>query len=174
MVPWIGEQPYTKLLFWQFSNTILYPKIVGQIPDQNLNVWLFSNPGDKVQIHIKSTGQICPVVLHLFWTFSPGFENNHKFKCWSSIFPTILLENCQNNISVYGGSSIQGKKSYSYSNFIKTGSQSKTYERIFFFYNLGFPTFHLMRRVIPVTAVKTCWPNIDRYTKPVKRPLVWK
>ena len=28
-------------------------------------------------------GQICPIVLHLFWILSPGFENNHSFKCWS-------------------------------------------------------------------------------------------
>ena len=55
-----------------------------------------------------SKGQICPVVLHLFWTLSPGFENNHTFECWSGIFPTIL-ENCQNNVSVYGFSQIQGK-----------------------------------------------------------------
>ena len=26
-----------------------YVKIVGKIPDQHLNVWLFSNPGDKVK-----------------------------------------------------------------------------------------------------------------------------
>ena len=80
-VPRIGEQPYTEMLFWQFSNIIIYVKIVGKIPDQHLNVWLFSNPGDKVQILVESTGQICPVVLHLFWTLSPGFENNHTFKC---------------------------------------------------------------------------------------------
>ena len=48
-----------------------------------------------------------------FRTLSPGFENNHIFKCWSGIFPNILtymsmLENCLNNISVYGCSPIQG------------------------------------------------------------------
>ena len=37
------------MLSWQFSNIIKYFKIVGKIPDQHLNVWLFSNPGDKVQ-----------------------------------------------------------------------------------------------------------------------------
>ena len=110
------------MLFWQFSNIIIYVKIIGKIPDQNLSVWLLSNPGDKVQILVESTGQICPVVLHLFWTLSPGFENNHTFKCWSGIFPTILtymimLENCQNNISVYGCSPIQGTKFYSCQNF---------------------------------------------------------
>ena len=48
------------MLFWQFSNKIIYVKIVGKIPDHHLNVWLFSNPGDKVQILVESTGQICP------------------------------------------------------------------------------------------------------------------
>ena len=26
--PWIGEQPYTEMLFWQFSNIIIYVKIL--------------------------------------------------------------------------------------------------------------------------------------------------
>ena len=77
----MGEQPYTEILFWQFSNKIIYVKIVGNLPDQHLNVWLFSNPGDKVKILVESTGQICPIVLHPFWTFCPGFESNHTFKC---------------------------------------------------------------------------------------------
>ena len=120
------------MLFRQFSNIIIYVKIFGKIPDQHLNVWLFSNPGDKVQILVESTGQICPVVLHLFWTLSPGFENNQTFKCWSGIFPTILtymimLENSQNNISVYGCSPIQGTTFYSCWNLMKPGSQSGTY-----------------------------------------------
>ena len=97
----------------------------------NKSVWLFSNPGDKVQILVKSMGQICPIVLYLFWTLSPRFENNHTLKCWSGIFPTILtymimLENCQNNISVYGCSPIQGTKFYSCWNLMTPGSQSGT------------------------------------------------
>ena len=120
------------MLLWQFSNIIKYVKIIGKIPDQHLSVWLFSNPGDKVQILVESTGQICPIVLHLFWTSSPGFENTHTTKCWSGIFARILtymnmLENCQNNISVYGCSAIQETKFYSCWNFIKPGSQSGTY-----------------------------------------------
>ena len=122
------------MLFWQFSNIILYFKIVGKIPDQHLRVWLFSNPGNNVQILVESTGQICPVVLHLFWTLSPGFENNHTFRCWSGNFPTILtyiivLENCQINISVYGCSPIQGTKFNFCWNLMKPGSQSGTYRR---------------------------------------------
>ena len=48
------------MLLWQFFKIIIYVKIVGKIPDQHLNVWLFSNPGDMVHIHVESTGQICP------------------------------------------------------------------------------------------------------------------
>ena len=55
--------------------------MVGKIPDQHLSVWVISNPGDKVQILVESTGKICPVVLIRLWTLSPGFENNHTFKC---------------------------------------------------------------------------------------------
>ena len=102
-----------------------------ELPDQHLSVWLFSNPGDKVQILVESTAQNCPVVLHLCWTLSPGFENKHTFKCWSGIFPTILtymimLEDCQNNISVYGCSPIKGTKLSSCWNLMKPGSQSGT------------------------------------------------
>ena len=67
-----------------------------------------------------------------FLDLAPGFENIHTFKCWSGIFPTILtytimLENCQNNISVYGCSPIQGTTFYSCWNLMKPGSQSRTY-----------------------------------------------
>ena len=53
----IGEQPYTEMLFWHFSNIIIYVKIVGKIPDQRLSVWLFSNPGKKDQKRWRTTGQ---------------------------------------------------------------------------------------------------------------------
>ena len=95
-------------------------------------VWLSSNPGDKVQKRYRTTGQICPVLLTRIWTLSPGLENNHTNKCWSGIFPTILtyiimLENCQNNILVYGCSPIQGTQFYSCWNFMKPGSQNGTH-----------------------------------------------
>ena len=129
--PGLENNHTLKCCFWQFSNIIKYVMIVGKIPDQHLSVCLLSNPGDKVQILAKSTGHVCPVVFHLFWTLSPGFENNHTFKCWSGIFPTILtymimLENCQNNISVYGCSPIQGTKFYFCWNLMKPGSLSGT------------------------------------------------
>ena len=87
-------------------------------------VWLFSNPGDKVQIHVKSTGQICPVVLHVF--VPCPLDLTITIHSNAGIFPTILtymimLENCQSNISVNGGSPIQGKKFYSCLNLLKPG-----------------------------------------------------
>ena len=45
--------------------------MIGKIPDQHLSVWLFSNPGDKVQILFESMGQICPVVVHFFLDLVP-------------------------------------------------------------------------------------------------------
>ena len=110
------------MLFWQFSNIITYVKIVGKIPDQHLSVWLISNQGDNVQILVESTGQICPVVLHLFWTLSPGLENNHTLKCWSDIFPTILL--CW-KIATFKCMVVL--QFYSSWNLMKPGSQSGTY-----------------------------------------------
>ena len=117
------------MLFWQFCNIIIFVKIVGKIPDQHLNVWLVSNPGDKVQKRWRTTGQICPMLSTRIWTLSPGLEIKHTFKCWSDIFPTILtymimLENCQNNISAYGCSPIQGTKFYPCWNLMKPGSRS--------------------------------------------------
>ena len=61
------------MLLWQFSNIIICVKIVGKIQDQHLGVRVFSNPGDMIQILVESTGQIYPVVLHLFWILSPVF-----------------------------------------------------------------------------------------------------
>ena len=112
---------------------------MSRLLEKHLIVWLFSNPGDNVQILVESAGQIWPVDLYPFWTLSPGFENNRTFKCWSGIFPNILtymimLENCLNNISMYGCSPIQGKFFYSCGNFTKPGSQSGKY--IYFFKNI--------------------------------------
>ena len=118
------KKPYTEMLFWQF------PNIVGKIPDQHLNVWLFSNPGDRVQKRWRTMGKICPVLSTRIWTLSPGLENNHTLKCVYGIFPTtlnkIMLEKCQNNISVYGCSPIQGTTFCSCWNLLKPGSQSGT------------------------------------------------
>ena len=53
----------------------MYMKIVEKIPDQHLNVWIFSNLEDKVQKRWKTTGQTCPVLSTRIWTVSPGLEN---------------------------------------------------------------------------------------------------
>ena len=131
------------MLFWQFSNVIIYVKIVGKIPDQHLNVWLISNPGDKVQKRWRTTGQIRPALSTRIWTLSPGLENSHTLKYWSGIFPTIftyiiMLENCQNNISVYGCSQIQGTIFYSCWNLMKPGSQSGTSAKLNIVYCWNF------------------------------------
>ena len=103
-----------------------------KIRDQHLNVWLFQNPGDKIQKRWRTMRQICPVLSTRIWTLSPELENNQTLKSWSGIFPTILrymimLENCQNNISVYDCFPIQGTKFYSW-NLMKPGFQSGTYK----------------------------------------------
>ena len=90
----------------------------------------------------------------------PGFENNHTFKCWSGIFPTILtymimLGNCQNNISLYGCSPIQGTKFYSRWNLMKPGSHYFCYlmnyiaHFFFTFRNLSFRVFFLLHQEGP-------------------------
>ena len=115
----------------KFCN-IICVNIVGKIPDQHLYVWLLSNPGDKAHKRWKTTGQICPVLITRIWTLSPGLKSKHTIKCWFGIFLTIftymiMLENCRNNILVYGCSSIQGTKLHSCWNHLKSGSQSEKY-----------------------------------------------
>ena len=68
------------MLFLKFLNITTYIRVDGKKPDHHFNVSLFSNPGDKVLILVKSKGQICPVVFHLFLTLSPGLENNDTLK----------------------------------------------------------------------------------------------
>ena len=85
-VPWIGEEPYTGMLFWQFSNIIIYVKLIAKLPDQHLNLLLFSNLRDKVHKRWRTTGQICPALSTRIWTLSPVLQKNHTLKCWSGIF----------------------------------------------------------------------------------------
>ena len=135
------------MLFWLIFQHNYYVKIIGKITDQHLNVWLFSNPGDKVQILVESMGQICPLVLHLFWTLSPQLEHNHTFRCWSGIFLTsltymVMLENCMNNISVYGcsqnilfllGQCLKIKRHFSELIFRHVTTKTLAYSRVFGF-----------------------------------------
>ena len=111
----------------------MYIRVVGKILDSHFNVKLSSNPGDKVRILVESTGQICTIIFHLFWTLSPGLEYNKALKCCSSIFPTnltyiVILENCRNNTSMYECSPCQGTRFKLLLNLIKPGSQSVTYD----------------------------------------------
>ena len=51
-------------------------------------------------------GQICPALSTSIWTLAHGLENNHTFKWYSGIFPTILtyiimLDKCQNNVWLF-------------------------------------------------------------------------
>ena len=99
-----------------------------------VNIWMYRYSQIQVQKKWRTKGQICPVLSLRFWTFSPGLENTHTLKCLSGIFPTILiymimLENCQDNISLYGCSPIKGTKLYSCWNSMKPGSQSGTYKK---------------------------------------------
>ena len=79
------------MLFWQFSNIIIYIRVHGKMPDQHFKVSLFSNPVEKVPILVKSRVQICPLILTRNRTFSPGLENNDNLKCWSGIFPWTFI-----------------------------------------------------------------------------------
>ena len=103
--PWIGEQSYINMLFWQFSIHHNILRMYRKVADHHFNVSLFSNPGDNVLILVESRGKIWPIVYNLFRTLSPGLENNNTLKCWSGIFPYILgmlrcMTNCQNNILI--------------------------------------------------------------------------
>ena len=93
----------------------------------------------------RTTGQICPILSTRIWTFFPGLENEHTFKCWSGVLPIILtlmimLENCQNNISVYNWSPILGTKLYFCWNLMKPRFQSGTY----LYYILNFSTLCIL------------------------------
>ena len=83
----------------------------------HINIWVYGySPihGTRSRVLLKVQNRFVPL-FSIFWTLSPGFVNNHSFKCWSGIFPTILtyitmLGNCQKSISVYGDFPIQGTK----------------------------------------------------------------
>ena len=83
----LGHSLILKCCFWIFSNIFIYIRVYGKIPHQHFKGLLFSNPGDKVLILDESRGQICPKVVHLFMTLSPGLKKNNSLKCWSNIFP---------------------------------------------------------------------------------------
>ena len=69
-------------------------------------------------------GQICAILSTRIRTLYPEMENNHTLKCWSCIFQTtqtylVMLDNYQNNISMYGCSPIKSTKFYFMLKFYK-------------------------------------------------------
>ena len=50
LVPWIGDKRYIKMLVGHFSNNLEIGGYIGKLLEEHLNVWLFSNPGDKILI----------------------------------------------------------------------------------------------------------------------------
>ena len=86
----------------------------GKLSEPHFDVWLFSNPGEKVQKARKAMGQICPIIFLLFMTFSPQLETNDKLRCSSDSFPRMVtcilcVENVQNYILMHSCLSIAGK-----------------------------------------------------------------
>ena len=93
-VPWIGEQPYTEIMFWQFSNIIIYVMMVKKIPDYYLNVWLFPNPGDKFQNRWRTSyGK----------NLSRTFNKNLDLVPWNGEEPytKMLIWYFPNNLNIY-------------------------------------------------------------------------
>ena len=92
-------------MFLQFFNIIIYVKIVGKISDQHLNVLLFSNQGDKVQKDGELRDKSVPYFqqesgpFSLDWRMSIHLNVDLVFT--KILTYMIMLENCQNNISVY-------------------------------------------------------------------------
>ena len=80
------EQPYSEMLFWQFSNMTTYVRVVGKLQDWHFNVWLFSHPGDKVLILVERWGQICPIVVLLFFNIVPWLGE----KQWIEMLPRYM------------------------------------------------------------------------------------
>ena len=72
----------------------------GKLSEPHFDVWLFSNPGEKVQKARKALGQICPMICLLFMTSSPRLETNDTLQCSSDSFPCMVkyilcVKNCQ-------------------------------------------------------------------------------
>ena len=52
-VPWIGEQCKIEMLVLHFSNNPDIHGFNGKISEQYFDVWLSSNPGDKIIILVE-------------------------------------------------------------------------------------------------------------------------
>ena len=125
-----GKISRKRSLPWDMTNTQMW---ISQPDEVQLTLFHFSRKNCGLALDYSNWPLLgrpwinCPGILPV----SSWFENNHTFKCWSGIFPKILtdmiiLENCQDNILVYGCSQIQGTQFYSCWNLMKPGSQSGT------------------------------------------------
>ena len=71
------------MLVWQFSNINIYIRVHGKMPDQHFKVLLFSNPGEKVLIIVKSRGQIYA-----------GSAKNYMWFDWELMIPKFSFASC--------------------------------------------------------------------------------
>ena len=64
------------------SRNNAYVSIHGKLSEKYLNVLLFSNPGDKVIILVKTMGQLCHLFFFqiIFRTLSHWLENNNTLR----------------------------------------------------------------------------------------------
>ena len=95
----------------QFSRNAYLCIIPGNLSENHLHAWLFSNPCGQVRKSIKSRGQICPLLLTRKRTFQHELESNHASKSILDNFPVIIhksefLENCRKSICMHGCSPI--------------------------------------------------------------------
>ena len=71
----------------KFPYTKIYVTMYGKLPELHCNVSMFSNCGENVW---KTRGQICPIIVLLFMTFSPLLESNDTLQCTSDNFPCMV------------------------------------------------------------------------------------
>ena len=115
LVPFIGEQHNNEMLFGQFSNITISIMDFVTIINQHFNASLFCNPGDKVLKKLENYGTNLSPSFNNSPDLVPWIGNNNTLQCLSGIFPTtliyvVMLENCQNSISIDGCSPIQGTR----------------------------------------------------------------
>ena len=59
LLPWIGEQKYIQMDFWQFSRNADICVIPGKLSEIHLHAWVFYNPREKVLIIVGIS--CCPI-----------------------------------------------------------------------------------------------------------------
>ena len=107
LVTWIEEQPYIKMLFWQFYSTTLYFRVVGKMQEHHFMVMLFSYPGNKVKKKMDNYGKRPSPTVNKNWVLVPWIRGQ---QCIEMVVSMVLLNKCRNNISMYGSSPNQGTR----------------------------------------------------------------